>query len=211
MGYLLPCTVYSKSNHLPVYMQWIGIFGMATQPRRDISMGPRQPEVPGETTICSTSYGLYPPSPSPLPPLPLHPLHTWPWQSDPLVQVMGDAIQHCKVQGYEDYRGKNIQAVANKANQMLDFSLQNLRASPKYCKSMAYISLVRSCMEYAFTIRESYHWSPQEGAMESSLMQCCGKYKILVCPVDHPWLMVGWSVAVLGGPSINNLLRLYIN
>ena len=32
--------------------------------------------------------------------------------------------------------------------------------------------------------------------------QCCGKSKILGRPTDHPWLMVGWSVSVLGGPSI---------
>ena len=37
--------------------------------------------------------------------------------------------------------------------------------------------------------------------------QCRGECKILVCPTEHPWLMVGWSVSVLGGPSINNLLR----
>ena len=42
------------------------------------------------------------------------------------------------------------------------------------------------------------HWKPQ---------QCCGKCKILVRPTDHPWLMVGWSISVLGGLSINNLLR----
>ena len=30
---------------------------------------------------------------------------TWPWQSDPLVQAMEDAIQPCKMQGYEDYGG----------------------------------------------------------------------------------------------------------
>ena len=32
--------------------------------------------------------------------------------------------------------------------------------------------------------------------------QCCGKSKILGRPTDHPWLMVGWPVSVLGGPSI---------
>ena len=32
--------------------------------------------------------------------------------------------------------------------------------------------------------------------------QCCGKSKILGRPTDHPWLMVEWSVSVLGGPSI---------
>ena len=37
--------------------------------------------------------------------------------------------------------------------------------------------------------------------------QCCGKCKILDRTTNHPWLMVGWSVSVLGGPSINNLLR----
>ena len=34
-------------------------------------------------------------------------------------------------------------------------------------------------------------------------IQCCGKSKILGRPTDHPWLMVGWSVSVLGGTSIN--------
>ena len=51
---------------------------------------------------------------------------------------------------------ENIQAVASKANQMLGFAQQNLCASPKHCKSMADISLVRSSMEYASTI-----WDPQ--------------------------------------------------
>ena len=32
--------------------------------------------------------------------------------------------------------------------------------------------------------------------------QCCGKSKIPGRPTDHPWLMVRWSVSVLGGPSI---------
>ena len=34
------------------------------------------------------------------------------------------------------------------------------------------------------------------------VMQCCGKSKILGRPTDHPWLMVGWSVSVLSGPSM---------
>ena len=38
-------------------------------------------------------------------------------------------------------------------------------------------------------------------------VQCCGKSKILVRSTDHPWLTVGWSISVLGGPSINNLVR----
>ena len=37
--------------------------------------------------------------------------------------------------------------------------------------------------------------------------QCCRKSKILVRPTDHLWLTVGWSISVLGGPSINNLVR----
>ena len=39
--------------------------------------------------------------------------------------------------------------------------------------------------------------------------QCCGKCKILVRPTDHPWLWLGgpFQFWVLGGPSINNLLR----
>ena len=32
--------------------------------------------------------------------------------------------------------------------------------------------------------------------------QCCGKSKILGRPMDHPWLIVGWSVSVVGGPSM---------
>ena len=31
--------------------------------------------------------------------------------------------------------------------------------------------------------------------------QCCWKSKIPGRPTDHPWLMVAWSVSVLGGPS----------
>ena len=37
--------------------------------------------------------------------------------------------------------------------------------------------------------------------------QCCRKCKILARLTDYLWLMVGWSVSVLGSPSINNLLR----
>ena len=51
---------------------------------------------------------------------------------------------------------QNIQAVASKANRMLGFARRNLRGSPKHCKSMAYISLVRSGMEYASTIWDPY-------------------------------------------------------
>ena len=36
----------------------------------------------------------------------------------------------------------------------------------------------------------------------TTLVQCCGKSKILGHQTDHPWLMDGWSVSVLGGPSI---------
>ena len=32
--------------------------------------------------------------------------------------------------------------------------------------------------------------------------QCCGKYKILSLPTDHPQLTVGWSISILGGSSI---------
>ena len=39
------------------------------------------------------------------------------------------------------------------------------------------------------------------------LYQCCRKSKILGGPTDHPWFMVGWSVSVLGGLSVNNLMR----
>ena len=39
---------------------------------------------------------------------------------------------------------------------MLGFARRNLRGSPKCCKSMAYISLVRFGMEYASTIWDHY-------------------------------------------------------
>ena len=51
---------------------------------------------------------------------------------------------------------ENIQVVASKANRMLGFARRNLRGSPKRCKFMAYISLVRSGMEYASTIWDPY-------------------------------------------------------
>ena len=35
----------------------------------------------------------------------------------------------------------------------------------------------------------------------------CDRQNWPLHPTDHPWLMVGWSISVLGGPSINNLLR----
>ena len=43
--------------------------------------------------------------------------------------------------------------------------------------------------------------------MGSLLKQCCRKCKILACLTDNLWLMVGWTVSVLGSPPINNLLR----
>ena len=36
--------------------------------------------------------------------------------------------------------------------------------------------------------------------------QCCRKCKILARLMDHLWLMVGWSVSVVGSLPINNLL-----
>ena len=53
MGHLLPCAIDSKTNHPPIHLQWIGIHGMATGPGHVISMGPRQPEVPGEAIVCN--------------------------------------------------------------------------------------------------------------------------------------------------------------
>ena len=41
--------------HSPVHLQWIGIFGMSTEPRHVIAMGPRQQEAHGEATVCSAS------------------------------------------------------------------------------------------------------------------------------------------------------------
>ena len=55
MGHLLPCAIDSKTNHPPVYLQWIGKFVISTEPHHVISIGPRQPEVPGERakdSIC---------------------------------------------------------------------------------------------------------------------------------------------------------------
>ena len=54
MGHLLPCAIDFKTNHPPIHLQWIGILGMATEPRHVISMGPRQPEVPGEAATTSS-------------------------------------------------------------------------------------------------------------------------------------------------------------
>ena len=42
MGHLLPCAIDFKTNHPPTHLQWIGKFGIATEPRHVISMGPRQ-------------------------------------------------------------------------------------------------------------------------------------------------------------------------
>ena len=39
------------------------------------------------------------------------------------------------------------------------------------------------------------------------VLQCCRKCKILARPMDHLWLMVGWSVSFLGSPPIKILLR----
>ena len=53
MGHMLPCAIDFKTNHPPIHLQSIGILGMATEPRHVISMGPRQPEVPGEAIVCN--------------------------------------------------------------------------------------------------------------------------------------------------------------
>ena len=53
MGHLLPCAINFKTNHPPIHLQWIGILGMATEPRLVISMGPRQPEVRCHAIVCS--------------------------------------------------------------------------------------------------------------------------------------------------------------
>ena len=53
MGHLLPCAIDFKTNHPHIHLQWIGKLGIATQSRHVISMGPRQPEVPGEAIVCS--------------------------------------------------------------------------------------------------------------------------------------------------------------
>ena len=46
-----------------------------------------------------------------------------------------------------------------------------------------------------------------DGLVQERRNQCCRKCKILARLTDHPWLLVGWSVSVLGSPPINNLLR----
>ena len=59
MGHLLPCAIDFKTNHPPIHLQWIGILGMATEPRHVISMGPRQPEVPGEAILSATTSSVW--------------------------------------------------------------------------------------------------------------------------------------------------------
>ena len=56
MGHLLLCAIDFKTNHASIHLQWIGISGMSTESRHAISMGPRQPEVPGEAIVCSASW-----------------------------------------------------------------------------------------------------------------------------------------------------------
>ena len=53
VGHLLPRAIDFKTNHPPIHLQWIGKLGIATEPRHVISMGLRQPEVPGEAIVCS--------------------------------------------------------------------------------------------------------------------------------------------------------------
>ena len=55
MGHLLPCAIDFETNRSTIYLQWIGIFGMSTESRHVILMGPRQPEVPGDAFVCSAS------------------------------------------------------------------------------------------------------------------------------------------------------------
>ena len=52
-GHLLPCAIDFKTNHPPIHLQWIGKLGIATEQSHVISMGPHQPEVPGEAIVCS--------------------------------------------------------------------------------------------------------------------------------------------------------------
>ena len=42
---------------------------------------------------------------------------------------------------------------------------------------------------------------------DTCVIQCCRKCKILARLTDHLWLMVEWSVSVLGSPPIHHLLR----
>ena len=46
------------------------------------------------------------------------------------------------------------------------------------------------------------HWNSIQKIL-AIYWQCCGKCKTLGRPTDHPWLMVGWSMSALSGPSIN--------
>ena len=50
----------------------------------------------------------------------------------------------------------HIDQVAAKAARKLGFARRNLRGSPVDCKKLAYITLVRSGMEYASAIRDPY-------------------------------------------------------
>ena len=52
MGHFHLFGIGYKTNHPPIYLQWIWIFGLSTEPRHVISMGPRQPDVPSEACGC---------------------------------------------------------------------------------------------------------------------------------------------------------------
>ena len=45
-----------QRNHPHIHLKWIEIFGMSAEPRQVILMGPPQPEIPGEATVCITSW-----------------------------------------------------------------------------------------------------------------------------------------------------------
>ncbi|XP_071151791.1 uncharacterized protein [Mytilus edulis] len=61
------------------------------------------------------------------------------------------------VQISEDLKwSTHITNVAKKANSTLGFLRRNLRYCPQECKKTAYISLVRSTMEYAATVWDPY-------------------------------------------------------
>ena len=57
MGYLLPCAIDVKTNNPPTHLQWFGKLGVSAGSRHVISMGSRQPEVPGEAiVVCGASW-----------------------------------------------------------------------------------------------------------------------------------------------------------
>ena len=69
-----------------------------------------------------------------------------------------DAHPYLGVQLSNDLRWtQHINDVARKASSTLGFLRRNLRSSPQECRKVAYISLVRSTLEYSAVIWDPYH------------------------------------------------------